>query len=62
MGLIISPKANVKFLRWSINDEEPLKGPKWKDQETFFVYYASSSNPEPWIVDLEFMVNTTDKR
>lgn len=56
MGLIISPKTNVEFVKWSLNEDGPVKGPMWNGQDTYFVYYACSSNPEPWIVSLDFKV------
>lgn len=56
MGVIISPKSNVELVRWSINDDGPLKGPKWNGQETYFIYYATSSDPEPWIFSIDFKV------
>lgn len=57
MGVIISPKTDVEFVRWSLNEDGPLKGPKWNGQDTYFIYYASSSDPEPWIFSLDFKVS-----
>ena len=57
MGVIISPKTNVKFVRWSINQDGPVKGPSWNGQETYFIYYASASDLEPWVFSLDFKVH-----
>lgn len=56
MGLIISPKKNVELIRWSLNNDDPVKGPVWQGQDTYFVYYACSSDPEPWIVSFDCKV------
>lgn len=56
MGVIISPKTNVKFVRWSINEDGPLGGPLWNGQETYFIYYASASDLEPWVFSIDFKV------
>lgn len=57
MGLILSPKPGVQFVRWSLNDDQPVRGPLWNNQETYFVYYASSSGPRKWELYVDFKVS-----
>lgn len=62
MGLIISPRSGVSFEGWSISNARPVKGPKWQGRDTFFVYYASALDLNPWTfhLDLKVSVNWFD--
>lgn len=59
MGLVISPKTHAKFVEWSLNKEGPVKGPQWNGQDTYFIYYASSSDHQPWTFSIDFKVTAT---
>ncbi|KAL0278689.1 UNVERIFIED_CONTAM: hypothetical protein PYX00_000439 [Menopon gallinae] len=56
MGLILSPKPGVQFDQWSLNDDQPVRGPLWNGQETYFVYYASSSGSKNWEIFVDFKI------
>lgn len=56
MTLLVSPNLGVKLAAWSLVPGTPLKGrPKWKNRDTYFVYYSCASDPEPWLfwIDLQ---------
>ncbi|KAE8739131.1 hypothetical protein FOCC_FOCC015360 [Frankliniella occidentalis] len=56
MGLMISPVKEAELLRWSILEEPPLAGPKWKGRETYFVYFSYADKPKAWVFSLDLRV------
>ncbi|XP_012284730.1 endoplasmic reticulum metallopeptidase 1 isoform X2 [Orussus abietinus] len=55
IGIIMSPYEGVHLQKWSILEGQPLQGPKWKNRETYFVYYSCASNCEPYSFSLELI-------
>ncbi|XP_021931492.1 endoplasmic reticulum metallopeptidase 1-like [Zootermopsis nevadensis] len=47
IGVMLSPVPGVTLDHWSLDDQEPLAGPKWNGRDTYFVYYAYASEPKP---------------
>lgn len=56
MGLILSPYNNVKLLRWSIDPNTPLKGNKFGNRDTYFVYFSYTNPSVAWNFFLDFEV------
>lgn len=56
MGLMISPVKEAELLRWSILEDAPLAGPRWKGRETYFVYFSYADKPIPWVFSLDLRV------
>lgn len=55
MGIVLSPVQDVTLDGWSLDDHKPLAGIKWNGRDTFFIYYAYASDPQPltFSVDLK---------
>ena len=56
MGIVLSPVQDVTLDRWGLDDHKPLAGPKWNGRDTFFVYYAYASDPEPLTFSVDLKV------
>ena len=56
IGVMISPVSGVTLKGWSLDERPPLAGPKWNGRDTFFVYYAYASDPEPWTFTIDLQV------
>lgn len=52
---LLSLYDDVKLKDWSLCSGEPLKGPQWNGNPTYFVYYACANDIVPWDfwIDLE---------
>lgn len=57
IGVMLSPVPGVALDRWSLVDQEPLAGPKWNGRDTYFVYYAYASEPEPLTFSFDLKVS-----
>ena len=57
MGIMLSPVQNVTLDHWSLDDHKPLAGPQWNGRDTFFIYYAYASDPEPLTFSIDLKVN-----
>ncbi|XP_012263393.2 endoplasmic reticulum metallopeptidase 1-like [Athalia rosae] len=59
IGIMLSPYEGVHLKKWSVLNDPPLQGPHWNNRETYFIYYACSSDCEPYsfTVDLEVPEN-----
>lgn len=57
---MLSPRAGVKLVKWSIDSNEPLEGEPFKGRPTYFVYYGCASDPEPWNFHIDLLVEVCD--
>jgi hypothetical protein len=57
IAVVLSPVPGVTLEHWSLVEQERLAGPKWNGRDTYFVYYAYASNPEPWTFSVDLKVN-----
>jgi hypothetical protein len=57
IGVMLSPVLGVALDHWSLDDQEPLAGPKWNGRDTYFVYYAYASKPEPLTFSFDLKVS-----
>ena len=62
MGIVLSPVQDVTLDRWSLDDHKPLAGPQWNGRDTFFVYYAYASDPQPLTFSVDLKVNKNHVR
>lgn len=60
INLFLSPYPGVELKGWSLLAEPPLKGPTWKGQPTYYVYYSHGSEPEPWNFWVDLQVTDKD--
>ncbi|XP_014243582.1 endoplasmic reticulum metallopeptidase 1-like isoform X1 [Cimex lectularius] len=56
MTLMISPVQGVSIVTTDIN-KNIVAGPKWRERETYFVYYSSVSNPSTWEFSLDIKIS-----
>ncbi|CAH0550191.1 unnamed protein product [Brassicogethes aeneus] len=61
IGVMISPVPGVSLDKWSIPTSSPLAGPKWKNRETYFVYYAYGLKPVPLRFSMDFKIPQNHK-
>jgi hypothetical protein len=54
---MLSPVRNVTLDGWSLDDHKPVAGPQWNGRDTFFVFYAYASDPEPLTFSVDLKVN-----
>jgi hypothetical protein len=57
IGVMFSPVPGVTLDHWSLDEHEPLAGPKWNGRDTYFIYYAYASDPDPWTFSIDLKVN-----
>lgn len=57
IGVMLSPFPGVALDRWSLDDQEPLAGPKWNGRDTYFIYYAYASEPKPLTFSFDLKVS-----
>ncbi|XP_034950352.1 endoplasmic reticulum metallopeptidase 1-like [Chelonus insularis] len=48
IGIILSPHKDVHLEQWNVVDGEPLACKSWNDRKAYFIYYACSSDCDPY--------------
>lgn len=54
---VLSLYNDVKLNGWSLTTSEPLKGPLWNGQPTYFIHYACANDIIPWDFWIDLEVN-----